>query len=207
MAGKFKNGMYKLFGLEPETKPSPPEQPPARPDPAATTSQRGPSGKYSGGYTGGGAPTGRIPREGGTPYSRERDPSPSGRNYDTASTPRVTSRRGDGASPLVSMPGGASMHDTNAGGAVQMIVYQLQSYDDTQRVVDELNAGRTVIVSTERLKTEIAQRALDFIGGAIYALNGNHRKIARGIFVFAPGNVDISGSYANVLPPEMRSPR
>jgi cell division inhibitor SepF len=39
-----------------------------------------------------------------------------------------------------------------------------------------------------------AQRILDFISGAIYAINGTIAKISRGIFVVAPTNYDVIGN-------------
>ena len=39
-----------------------------------------------------------------------------------------------------------------------------------------------------------AQRILDFISGAIYAINGTIAKISRGIFVVAPNNYDVIGN-------------
>jgi len=38
----------------------------------------------------------------------------------------------------------------------------------------------------------VAQRILDFISGAVYALGGDVKKVARNIFVVAPYNVSIA---------------
>ncbi len=46
----------------------------------------------------------------------------------------------------------------------------------------------------EELDVAAAQRILDFISGAIYALNGTIAKISRGIFVVAPTNYDVIGN-------------
>ena len=46
----------------------------------------------------------------------------------------------------------------------------------------------------EELEIDCAQRILDFMAGAIYALDGTIYKISRGIFVVAPTNYDVIGN-------------
>ena len=43
----------------------------------------------------------------------------------------------------------------------------------------------------------MAQRILDFISGAVYALGGDIKKAARNIFVVAPSNVEVTSNMAN----------
>ena len=88
-------------------------------------------------------------------------------------------------SNVVSLPTAASM---------KMIVYHPISYEDTQNIIDNLKSRKPVIVNMEELEIDCAQRILDFMAGAIYALNGTIYKISRGIFVVAPTNYDIIGN-------------
>ena len=88
-------------------------------------------------------------------------------------------------SSVVSLPTAASM---------KMIVYHPISYEDTQNIIDNLKSRKPVIVNMEELEIDCAQRILDFMAGAIYALNGSIYKISRGIFVVAPTNYDIIGN-------------
>ena len=88
-------------------------------------------------------------------------------------------------SNVVSMPTAAQM---------KMIVYHPISYEDTQNIIDNLKSRKPVIVNMEELEIECAQRILDFMAGAVYALNGTIFKISRGIFVVAPNNYDVIGN-------------
>ena len=88
--------------------------------------------------------------------------------------------------------------------AMRMVVLQPQSMEDTQTVIDNLRLGKPVIVNLENLQSEAAQRLLDFISGAIYALEGNIRKVSRGIFLLAPDGVDISGNIASSFASNIR---
>ncbi len=78
--------------------------------------------------------------------------------------------------------------------AMKMIVYHPVSYEDAQNIIDNLKSRKPVIVNMEELDVSAAQRILDFISGAIYALNGTIAKISRGIFVVAPTNYDVIGN-------------
>lgn len=79
-------------------------------------------------------------------------------------------------------------------GGMKMIVYHPVSYEDTQNIIDNLKNRKPVIVNMEELEVDCAQRILDFLSGAVYALNGTMCKISRGIFVVAPNNYDVVGN-------------
>ena len=98
-------------------------------------------------------------------------------------TPRESRLQGGGET--VPMPNVAAM---------KMIVYHPVSYEDAQNIIDNLKSRKPVIVNMEELDVAAAQRILDFISGAIYAINGTIAKISRGIFVVAPNNYDVIGN-------------
>ena len=87
-----------------------------------------------------------------------------------------------------------------AADSVRMVVFQPQTYEDTQTIIDNLKTRKPVIVNLESLNVDVAQRVLDFISGAIYALDGSVRKVSKGIFLLAPKGVDISGNFTSALP-------
>ena len=86
---------------------------------------------------------------------------------------------------VVSLPTAAPM---------KMVVYHPVSYEDTQNIIDNLKSRKPVIVNMEELEIDCAQRILDFMAGAIYALDGTIYKISRGIFFLAPTNYDVMGN-------------
>jgi FtsZ-interacting cell division protein YlmF len=105
------------------------------------------------------------------------------------------------------VPMGEPRSASSSSLGMRMVVYQPQSYDDTQRIIDDLKGGRPVIANLEDLNVEIAQRVLDFLSGAVYGLDGSIRKISRGIFLLAPPHVDISGNALGNLTNDLRSGR
>jgi FtsZ-interacting cell division protein YlmF len=129
--------------------------------------------------------------------TRERDSS---RDRDSArrSVPSsLGSRRTYEEPRKTSTPMGAGSISSDS---VRMVVFQPQTYEDTQTIIDNLKTRKPVIVNLENLNVDVAQRVLDFISGAIYALDGSVRKVSKGIFLLAPKGVDISGNFTSALP-------
>ncbi len=74
---------------------------------------------------------------------------------------------------------------------MKMVVFHPVAYDDAQQIADNLKNRRPIIVNMEELDGATAQRVLDFLLGAVYALDGTISKISRGIFLVAPQNCDV----------------
>jgi cell division inhibitor SepF len=79
----------------------------------------------------------------------------------------------------------------------KLVVIEPQSFEECPKLVDSLKSRRPVIINLEKIESESARKIFDFMSGATYALNGNVQKVANNIFVFAPENVDITGSNEN----------
>lgn len=84
--------------------------------------------------------------------------------------------------------------DISSANRVKVILDQPMNYDDTQNIIDNLRLRKLIIINLELLEVDIAQRVLDFVSGAVYALRGNIQKVSKGIFVLVPNNIDISGN-------------
>jgi len=93
-------------------------------------------------------------------------------------------------SKIIAMP----ENTRNADGSLRMkmMIYRPTSYEDTQSVIDNLKSRKPIIMNLDEIDVKLAQRILDFVSGAVYALGGDIRKAARNIFVIAPSNVDIA---------------
>lgn len=74
-------------------------------------------------------------------------------------------------------------------------IYNIESYDDTRTVVDDLLADRSVLINLEMVDVEVSQRIVDMLAGATYALGASLKKVAANSYLLAPQSVDVSGSY------------
>jgi len=82
---------------------------------------------------------------------------------------------------------------------VKVVIYQPVSFEDTQTIINNLKSRKPIVVNLEALDMPLAQRVLDFISGAVYALDGTIQKVSRGIFVLAPSNIEIVGNIPDEL--------
>ena len=78
--------------------------------------------------------------------------------------------------------------------AFKLVVIEPKSFDECPKLVDSLKGRRPVIINLEKIETETAKKIFDFLSGATYALNGNVKKVANNIFIFAPESVDIAAN-------------
>lgn len=82
---------------------------------------------------------------------------------------------------------------TNANNkTVKLIVVEPLEFEDVQTLVEHLKNKRAVILNLEETDKAIARRIVDFLGGAIYALEGTMQKISGSIFLFTPAHIEVS---------------
>ena len=82
---------------------------------------------------------------------------------------------------------------------MEVCVIKPSSVDDSREICETLLTNRTVILNLEGMDVELAQRIIDFISGAAYAISGNLQRISNYIFLVTPANVDISGDLQDLL--------
>ncbi len=100
-----------------------------------------------------------------------------------------------------------SFHGKEEGESVKVI--KPQTFNEAQIVADFLKEGKTIVVNLEGIEIGQAQRIIDFIGGASFAVDGSLKAISNNIFIVAPGNIEVSGDLRDeivsddVLSPEL----
>ena len=82
---------------------------------------------------------------------------------------------------------------------MEVCVIKPSSFEDVREITDTLLSGRTVILNMEGLDMALAQRIIDFISGACYAIDGNLQKVSNFIFILTPKAVDISGDIQSIM--------
>ena len=75
----------------------------------------------------------------------------------------------------------------------EVYVIKPQEIGESQTVTDCLKSGKTIVINMEGLELSAAQRIIDFIGGACYALDGSLQAISANIFIAAPSTIEVSG--------------
>ena len=83
--------------------------------------------------------------------------------------------------------------------AAKVIIIKATTYEDAPNVCDALRNRKIVVVNTTGLEIKIAQRLLDFMSGACYALSGDLQEIDRGVYLLSPSNVEVSNELKSEL--------
>jgi len=65
------------------------------------------------------------------------------------------------------------------------INYKPQAFSETQEISDSLKKGNIVIVDISNLDKNEALRMIDFLGGVMYALNGDMKRLNKTTFEFS----------------------
>lgn len=82
----------------------------------------------------------------------------------------------------------------SASSPMKVVLVEPTSYDEVQSICDDLKSKKPIIINFEDMDKEVARRMVDFISGAVYALDGTIQKVSNGIVLVAPSNVDILGN-------------
>jgi cell division inhibitor SepF len=100
--------------------------------------------------------------------------------------------------PLISKRGSKVVSIKTATSAKVLIV-KPSTYEEAAEICDELKNRKIVVVNTTKLENRIAQRLLDFVSGASYALGGSLEEVESGIYVVTPSNIEVSNELKNEL--------
>ncbi len=63
------------------------------------------------------------------------------------------------------------------------------SFEDVAEIIDRLLDGSPVIVNLSEVRESTAQRVVDLLSGAIYAINGNLCELQKDVYIFTPSGV------------------
>ena len=102
--------------------------------------------------------------------------------------PQATTTYGS-SSKIINHPSVAARHRT--------MIYQLDNYEDSKDVIDDLLEGHSVLINLEALDLPEAQRIIDTLIGACYAINATIKKAAAQTYLLAPETVEVAGTYAD----------
>ena len=84
------------------------------------------------------------------------------------------------------------LHETSSQ-QMKVVVMQPETFEEARDITNHLKGKKPIVVNLEAVEKEVARRIVDFLSGAVYALDGDIQKISNGIFLIAPNNVGILG--------------
>ena len=88
-------------------------------------------------------------------------------------------------SNVIGMPGIST-------SAAEVIVMEPRSFDEMPRAIQALRERKTIILNLTMMEPDQAQRAVDFVAGGTFAIDGHQERVGESIFLFAPSCVTVT---------------
>lgn len=129
---------------------------------------------------------------------------------------RRTNRFRDRAAVIGTEAGvGASMNNVigmpgAANGISEVVVVEPRTFEEMPQVIQALRERKSVVLNLTIMDPDQAQRAVDFVAGGTYAIDGHQERIGESIFLFTPSCVQVStqtGVIHEVPQPSPARPR
>tara|TARA_Y100001968_G_scaffold115829_1_gene105152 strand:+ start:111 stop:731 length:621 start_codon:yes stop_codon:yes gene_type:complete len=97
-------------------------------------------------------------------------------------------------SKVIGMPG-----ISTANSEVNLM--EPRSFDEMPRAIQALRERKTVILNLTMMEPDQAQRAVDFVAGGTFAIDGHQERVGESIFLFAPSCVTVTNSFQEEASP------
>ena len=103
------------------------------------------------------------------------------------------------SAPATSTPSfGGQVLNMNSTGKQEVVLFHAKAFDDAAKAADELCKRKAVILNMENVDKALTRRVVDFLSGAVYALDGRVKKVAQSTYLFCPRNMDVVGDLENI---------
>jgi cell division inhibitor SepF len=132
-------------------------------------------------------------------------------DYDAGEVPETSGSAGPAASAAAAVPATSALtlssefggDDPFAGTNVigmpglsssvaEVFLMEPRSFDEMPRAIQALRERKTVILNLTMMEPDQAQRAVDFVAGGTFAIDGQQERVGESIFLFAPSCVTVT---------------
>ncbi|MBW4558546.1 MAG: cell division protein SepF [Trichormus sp. ATA11-4-KO1] len=86
---------------------------------------------------------------------------------------------------VINMPGAIN-------GISEVLVLEPRTFEEMPQAIQALRERKSVVLNLTIMDPDQAQRAVDFVAGGTYALDGHQERIGESIFLFTPSCVQVS---------------
>lgn len=92
---------------------------------------------------------------------------------------------------VIGMPGASN-------SIYEVIVMEPRSFEEMPQAIQALRDRKSVVLNLTMLDPDQAQRAVDFVAGGTYAIDGHQERVGESIFLFTPICVQVTTQSGNV---------
>lgn len=101
--------------------------------------------------------------------------------------------------PVTTLPKRSKVVNINTTAQLKVMISQPMFYEDAKEIIDYLRSKKPVVVNLENVDSPTAQKIVNIISGAVYALDGSMQKVSAGIILVVPNNMGIVGNLSDEL--------
>lgn len=101
---------------------------------------------------------------------------------------------------VIGMPGAVN-------GLSEVVVMEPRSFEEMPQAIQALRERKSVVLNLTIMDPDQAQRAVDFVAGGTYAIDGHQERIGESIFLFTPSCVQVSTQSGIVHETPQSQPR
>lgn len=137
-----------------------------------------------------------------TPPLAQEEPQIPQRSRDYSTLGMETGMGSSTRNNVIGMPG-----ITN--GVAEVVVIEPHSFEEMPQVIQTLRERKSVVLNLNAMDPDEAQRAVDFVAGGTFAIDGHQERIGESIFLFTPSCVQVSthGGVIHEVPQPPARPR
>ena len=81
----------------------------------------------------------------------------------------------------------------NVNPNTQMVLFEPRSFDEAEEIARHLKQRRACVVNLHKLQRDYSQRTIDFLTGAVFALDGTIQRIANNAILLTPSTMGVQG--------------
>jgi cell division inhibitor SepF len=103
-------------------------------------------------------------------------------------------------SNVIGMPGAMN-------GQTEVMVMEPRSFEEMPQAIQALRERKSVVLNLTMMDPDQAQRAVDFVAGGTYAIDGHQERVGESIFLFTPNCVHVVTQAGGSVAPAMQPPQ
>lgn len=96
----------------------------------------------------------------------------------------MTTNIGSSMSNVIGMPGAIN-------GLSEVVVMEPRSFEEMPQAIQALRERKSVVLNLTLMDPDQAQRAVDFVAGGTYSIDGHQERVGESIFLFTPNCVAV----------------
>lgn len=87
----------------------------------------------------------------------------------------------------------------HSAASTKVTIIKPTSFEEATDIIDDLKSRKIIVVNITSLEPKMAQRLLDSMGGASYALGGELQEVEKCVYILSPSNVEVTNELKNEL--------